>query len=1500
MKRKQIFILCVVVLISTFAIVLFTFNIRSKKIVAHNDLINITNLPDEFIDDYFEKISETDSEEAKENMLIIISNSKIKENYGAKNVIEAPNNQYILQYGSEDEKKFALKKLEEDKKIESVEENVVYTFEEAYNSWGIEAMTLNHAITFSNSNIANMKPVTVAIVDSGCDISLFNKYYGGKIVETYNVLEESTTIMTDENGHGTHVAGTIAEGTPDNVKILPIKVSKGSTMYTSDIIAAINYIVRYEKADVINMSFGSYGYSKSLEQAIESANEKNIISVAAAGNDNTDKKHYPSALENTISVASVDSSLNKSTFSNYGAEITFASPGTAIKSIMGKDTAISKRNGNADGDDDHETISGTSMATPHAVSAVAILKSFNKDLTLTNVIDLLKQNSIDLGEEGWDQYYGNGLISFNNVEFCDNTNCDEYSVYKDLNKNIESIELIELKLTNYNYYSLTNIMASRIKVYYSDNTNNEMLLSELPNLEVLNYSPYINDEQEVTIKTGDVSIDINITNPNNYESGWEYNILANGNIELTGYKDHGMEITRLYIPEDIDSNSVVSFADNVKFNELGKDFASYVYLYLPSSFNKIGDYSLYETKFKYVYGESESVEIGNHAFESSSLVVFDIPITKVGDYAFKDCFELLTVDIVGNTISSGKQTSIGEYAFYNCKKLMQITSSAYDTVEVPNGIGEYAFYNCVSLGNIDLYVEGNIGKYAFYNTSTLNNLNNSKLTEIDSIGKYAFYGSGIHEITFGSNLDVISESTFENCRNLTTVTLNRGRIESRAFWNSNVESLTVSSNTEYIAEDAFAYTPMKNAVVNGIGNYKSVYGLGIIEVSTNKLIIGSTNARGASNTNITEDVTEIGNYAFTGNNNLNKITIPENITKVGDYAFKDCYQLSEVYMLGNSIDIGNESFTRSYEGEITDENLKIYVYKDSLAKQTVISKNLNYRNIDPDEIIVTGYENTYKALSSININNLSVKLIYHEEEDREEVLGLRNFSTVAPISNGVGFIVSYQTDKIYQKFQYGDTYFIVEAKNALGYLSTQNVNVTIEKATPNYTVPEGLTANLGQELSEIVLTEGFEWMNPTQVITEAGEQTFKAKYIPTDTNNYEIVENIDIQINVSNSKNTIIPNIQILNKTYDGSTNIDLDNIIISNLNNDEYIIKSVTLNSSNVGNAIATIVLRLSDNKFINYMFEGGAQEKEFNVNVEVVPQQLTKPTVVEKTYTYDGEEQTIELNDFDSNKMNVVGNKRTNAGTQNVTISLKDSNYVWSDNTFADITLTFTINKAEINVEDNTSNATFAYDNLPHILTLNINNNDEFVIRYMDNNEEYTLTECPSYKDIGVYTIKYKVYIDENYTEYFGQKTLKIEETTSYTINNYSVDETNKYISKIMVNTPINTFTSNFTLGYGYGVDVDYKEIDNQKVLYTGGKTRITHGLDLYAEYTNVVIGDINGDGSINSADLLKIRQHLLGINILSGVYFLSSDINYDDNINSADLLRVRQHLLGIKPIE
>ena len=159
----------------------------------------------------------------------------------------------------------------------------------------------------------------------------------------------------------------------------------------------------------------------------------------------------------------------------------------------------------------------------------------------------------------------------------------------------------------------------------------------------------------------------------------------------------------------------------------------------------------------------------------------------------------------------------------------------------------------------------------------------------------------------------------------------------------------------------------------------------------------------------------------------------------------------------------------------------------------------------------------------------------------------------------------------------------------------------------------------------------------------------------------------------------------------------------------------------------------------------------------------------------------------------------------------------------------------------------------------------------------------DTPQYTEIGTYVIKYKVFKNDNYTEYYGERTLNIIASKGYEINNYTVDDVNNYITDIIINTEVNTFN-----------------IDGKDLLYTGGKTTITFGTTTYKEFTNVVIGDTNGDAVINSGDLLRIRQHLLNSNHLTGVYFLASDINGDNSVNSGDLLRVRQHLLGTIPIE
>ena len=104
---------------------------------------------------------------------------------------------------------------------------------------------------------------------------------------------------------------------------------------------------------------------------------------------------------------------------------------------------------------------------------------------------------------------------------------------------------------------------------------------------------------------------------------------------------------------------------------------------------------------------------------------------------------------------------------------------------------------------------------------------------------------------------------------------------------------------------------------------------------------------------------------------------------------------------------------------------------------------------------------------------------------------------------------------------YGDTYVTVTGKDNYNNNLEAPALVIVSKITPEYTVPTNLQASLGSTLNDVVLPSGFEWMDDTQVLNEVGEHTFKARYVPVDTTNYETKENIDITVNVIEEHYTI-------------------------------------------------------------------------------------------------------------------------------------------------------------------------------------------------------------------------------------------------------------------------------------------------------------------------------------------------------------------------------------------
>ena len=129
MKKKR-FICFYVMLVAILVFCLFSFFKTEKKEIAYNDLINISDLPEEFMQDYFEGMENLQEEDKdKDNILIVTSTEKIKNTYGATDIVEAPNHQYILQYDSKEKKEEALKKLKTEDSILNAEENIVYKVE---------------------------------------------------------------------------------------------------------------------------------------------------------------------------------------------------------------------------------------------------------------------------------------------------------------------------------------------------------------------------------------------------------------------------------------------------------------------------------------------------------------------------------------------------------------------------------------------------------------------------------------------------------------------------------------------------------------------------------------------------------------------------------------------------------------------------------------------------------------------------------------------------------------------------------------------------------------------------------------------------------------------------------------------------------------------------------------------------------------------------------------------------------------------------------------------------------------------------------------------------------------------------------------------------------------------------------------------------------------------------------------------------------------------------
>ncbi|MGX6607160.1 S8 family peptidase [Micromonosporaceae bacterium Da 78-11] len=247
--------------------------------------------------------------------------------------------------------------------------------------------------------------VVVAVIDTGVDAS--HADLAGQVLAGYDAIADTAGVSTDGNGHGTHVAGTIAAATGNGIgvsaiapdtKILPIKVlGANGSGYMSDTAEGIVWAADHG-ANVINMSLGSSSKVSAVSNAIAYARSKGVTVVAAAGNEREDGSptSYPAADAGVIAVAATDSADKVAYYSNQGSYVDVAAPGSAI---------LSTYPGNK-----YSTMYGTSMASPHVAAVAALLKAYHKALTPDQVEAALESSAVDLGTAGKDTDYGYGRI----------------------------------------------------------------------------------------------------------------------------------------------------------------------------------------------------------------------------------------------------------------------------------------------------------------------------------------------------------------------------------------------------------------------------------------------------------------------------------------------------------------------------------------------------------------------------------------------------------------------------------------------------------------------------------------------------------------------------------------------------------------------------------------------------------------------------------------------------------------------------------------------------------------------------------------------------------------------------------------------------------------------------------------------------------------------------------------------------------------------------------
>lgn len=322
--------------------------------------------------------------------------------------VEGPDDTYVVRFANAKEAKHNLKRLQNLPGVQYAECNDFVRVQgtaartaDKGRSWGIRYMRSDVLADWIYNNDIQSSAV-VAVVDSG--VQATHPLFNGRIHSGVSYLK--TPYTEDESGHGTSVAGIIADVTDGlRVKLMVIKaINEKNLGSLVDVTAGIKYAASHG-ADIVNISFVSDQCHPSLHDAIRYAIGCGCLPVISSGNFgvNMDKDTCcPAHLDEPI-VVSGCTNVGLPYFKNcYGSTVDLCAPGSNI--------VTASKNGR------YTRVSGTSFAAPHVSAVAALYKLCYPNAGITRLKQLLTENTRDLGKIGFDTKYGWGVPALNKAD----------------------------------------------------------------------------------------------------------------------------------------------------------------------------------------------------------------------------------------------------------------------------------------------------------------------------------------------------------------------------------------------------------------------------------------------------------------------------------------------------------------------------------------------------------------------------------------------------------------------------------------------------------------------------------------------------------------------------------------------------------------------------------------------------------------------------------------------------------------------------------------------------------------------------------------------------------------------------------------------------------------------------------------------------------------------------------------------------------------------------